>query len=346
MLGRNFIRVFVGCVVFAGLPLTAAPKAAPLKNASIVSMVKGGLSDSVIIGAIESSETQFDVSEKALAELKKAGVSQKVIDAMVAAEGRKRAPATAATSARGAARPAAGVPLQQPYVVLVEEKAKRAIPAEKAQIAPVKAKKQDLNSLALEAVVAQALEGLATDAAGRAASELGSAAAGSLGEAAGGLMGGLFKKKPPAVTYVWGVAGQVSSTAAPTNTPKFEIAYDAVPGVNAEEFVPLLVKLVPAKNQWRLLGATKGKEDALQSGNWELYDTFVEEKVAASLNKAGPGRFELTPAVALPPGEYAIVLRPAVKNKKFTGADLTNNQAEGALFNSVWTFSISASGTR
>lgn len=330
------------CALTIGAALLAQPKKSALANAAVNSMVKSGMSDSVIVSVIQSSETQFDVSAGALAELKKAGVSQKVMDAMMAAESRKRAAAPSLAGAPKSARAIPGAPLQQPYVQLLQEKVRQNISAERAQIASAKTKNQDLNSLAAEGIVFQALQGLAAEAATQAAARSGSSAAGSWGGAASGLAGGLFKKRPPTVTYVWGLAGGSSSNVLTTNTPKFELAYDAVAGVKAQEYAPVLVKLVPAKNDFRLVGAAKGKEDAAQSAtpDWELYSSFVEEKIPATLNQSAPGRFELAPAAALPPGEYALVLRPVARNKKFSGTDLSNSQGEGLLFNSVWTFSV------
>lgn len=60
-----------------------------LTNTNIIQMVKGGFAESVILNAIQTNETQFDVSINALFELKNAGVSQKVIEAMQSAVGNK-----------------------------------------------------------------------------------------------------------------------------------------------------------------------------------------------------------------------------------------------------------------
>ena len=326
---------------------TAQPRRSALTNAAVVSMVKGGMPESLIVSTIQSSETEFDVSPQGLAALKEAGVGKRVMEVMVAAEARKEA-APASSAGTGAAKAAPSrAPLQQPYVQLVQEKAKRNLAAERAQIALVKTKNQDLNSLASETLAFQLMQGLAAEASAQAAARSGSGAAGALGGAASGMMGGIFKKKPPTLTYVWGVPGPTPSNALPTDNPKFEIACEAVPGVNAEEFTPVLVKLVPAKDNWRLVGSGKGKEDATQSADWDVYSSFVEQKVPAKVNKTASGRFELEPASPLAPGEYALVLRPLSRNKKFVGADLTSSQGDGLVFNSAWTFSIHpASGTR
>ena len=62
---------------------------APLTNDSIVKMVKGGLAEPTIVSAIEASDVQFDVSADGLIALKQAGISDTVIQAMIAAQSKK-----------------------------------------------------------------------------------------------------------------------------------------------------------------------------------------------------------------------------------------------------------------
>jgi hypothetical protein len=83
-------------LVVAGLAIPAAGQET-LTNESIVSMVKGGLSEAVVLARIRSSPANFDTSTNSLLALKKAGVSDKVIEAMVSAP--KSAPAAAAAPA-------------------------------------------------------------------------------------------------------------------------------------------------------------------------------------------------------------------------------------------------------
>jgi hypothetical protein len=68
-------------------PLPAAPRAeaapAPLTNAEILEMVKAGFAEETIVKSIQLSETRFDTSVAALVELKNAGASEKVIQAML-----------------------------------------------------------------------------------------------------------------------------------------------------------------------------------------------------------------------------------------------------------------------
>ncbi len=54
-----------------------------LTNEEITKMVKGGFTDDVIVALVESSDTDFDVSIDGLTALKEAGVSGKVMEAML-----------------------------------------------------------------------------------------------------------------------------------------------------------------------------------------------------------------------------------------------------------------------
>ncbi len=340
-----FILIVSALLCSIAAPAQSPSREAPLKNQTVVAMVKGGLPEGVVVGTIQSSATQFDVSPAALAELKKAGLGQKVIDAMVAAEGRKQA-AAAAPRAREIGAPgqppsAAAMP-PQPYVLLVQDKAKSALTTTQAQVAMVKSNKKDLGALAADGALAQALQATIQGAMGRAASDLGASAASSLGGATGAIAGGLFKKRTPTAMFVWGVPGRPTKEIAAGQPVSFEVACDSVAGINPEEFAPLLVRLVPARDEWRLVGAAQGKEDARQSmmPDWEMYSSYVEDKIPINANKLAPGRFEVRPATTLAPGEYALVLRPLAKNKKFASASVAAGQGEGQIFNSVWSFLV------
>ena len=75
------------------LILTALPaqqNAAPLTNADVMKMVKAGLAETTIVAAIAANDTQFDLSSTGLQSLNQAGVSSKVIRAMLAADAKKK----------------------------------------------------------------------------------------------------------------------------------------------------------------------------------------------------------------------------------------------------------------
>jgi hypothetical protein len=79
----------------------------PLSNDDVVQMVKGGFDANTTIAAIEAGGTNFDTSVQALMALKAAGVSEKIISAMLAATKKK---AEAAKTAAPAAPAAATAP--------------------------------------------------------------------------------------------------------------------------------------------------------------------------------------------------------------------------------------------
>jgi hypothetical protein len=60
-----------------------------LNNADILEMTKQGSESPLIAKAIQTSETDFDVSTQALVDLKNSGVSQSVLEAMLATQGGK-----------------------------------------------------------------------------------------------------------------------------------------------------------------------------------------------------------------------------------------------------------------
>jgi hypothetical protein len=57
----------------------------PIKNENVVAMTKAGIDDATIVKMIEAGGTEFNTSPSAVIALKNAGVSNRVIDAMVSA---------------------------------------------------------------------------------------------------------------------------------------------------------------------------------------------------------------------------------------------------------------------
>ncbi|HVF56455.1 MAG TPA: hypothetical protein VM934_09910 [Pyrinomonadaceae bacterium] len=60
---------------------------APLTNASVVKLARAGFREKTVIAIINARPTRFDLSPERLIELKKAGVSERIILAMLAREG-------------------------------------------------------------------------------------------------------------------------------------------------------------------------------------------------------------------------------------------------------------------
>ena len=85
--------------IFFTLTAITAQQKNPLTNADVVKMVKSGMAESAIVTAIAGNDTQFDLSSTGLQGLGQAGVSSKIIRAMLAAESKKKdAAATAENS--------------------------------------------------------------------------------------------------------------------------------------------------------------------------------------------------------------------------------------------------------
>ena len=71
--------------VCLSLSLAAQEARKPITNDDLLSMSKAGLKEQTIILAIEQGPTSFDTSPQALVILKKAGVSDAVLNAMLSA---------------------------------------------------------------------------------------------------------------------------------------------------------------------------------------------------------------------------------------------------------------------
>ncbi len=97
-------------VVALAIGISQAQTKKALTNDDVIQMVKAGFEQSMIVKAIEANETNFDVSVQALMDLKNAGVNQPIIEAMLDAEAKKKAPSPTSISARESIAPSAEVP--------------------------------------------------------------------------------------------------------------------------------------------------------------------------------------------------------------------------------------------
>jgi hypothetical protein len=82
-------------------PLAAAPRAAAaslLTNSEVLEMVKAGFAEETILRSFRLNDTRFDTSVAALLEMKNAGVSEKVIQAMLSPKAAKAEEKPAAPS--------------------------------------------------------------------------------------------------------------------------------------------------------------------------------------------------------------------------------------------------------
>ena len=121
-----------------------------------------------------------------------------------------------------------------------------------------------------------------------------------------------------------------------SSTPKFEISFADIVGIDPDQYEPTIVRLVQSKDNWRLVGASKVKMTEMAQGYPE--SQIAEERLAARLNKLSPGHAVLEPQKPLDAGEYAVVLHPLHKKKKGS----LGGGSEAQVFYSVWDFSVPA----
>jgi hypothetical protein len=356
MLRKNLVSAALACLIFSGMALGQSP-AKPLTNDDVVAMVKGHLADNTIISAIQSQDSNFDVSAAALLKLNQAGVKPGVLDAMIAAAGKQRAAAQPGAQSQapqatfqqamnqgqqaqgaGAANP------NLPLVALVQGAAKQNLTPSRTQVAQTKEKVSTLSALAQSGALTQALNSVAMTAATSAAMKGNPAGINMMPMAAPmtTLAQTFMSHHKPTVTDVWALPGQKGEMVLHTNQPSFEVHYESIPGINPAEYEPVLLKLEPTPNNFRLVGATQAKQDAMETAaaDWGMYSSFVEERIAAQVEKVSDGNYHVQPSAALAAGEYGIALRPVNKNKKFSGSSIAQNVGDGLIFDSVWAFEI------
>jgi hypothetical protein len=328
--------------------LVAQQSQKPLTNDGVMQLVQAGLAESVIVGAIQSSPPSYDISADALIKLKQAGVTPDEMKAIITAQ---QAGGTAGSSAPQANASAGGgqapastsqARWEMPTVAVVSSPSPQVLPIEKTQLEESKIKPHSLASLAGDSALTQGMQVGVNDAAWDTATHTNSGIGGAALIQSGGIVSGLLGRRPQATTYVWGIPGAASSNVLHTATPKFGVNFAKAPGVNPDDFAPQIVKLTPAQNTCRLVGAAQGKEDARSdnAADWEIYSSFVEDPVQVNLEKTGEGNYNVSPQTPIFPGEYAVVLRPVSKNMKISGADVARGQGPGLMFSAAWSFQV------
>ena len=89
---KRLTFLFLASTLLLSMSGVAQQGKKPLTNEDIIKMVKAGLPENTVILAIQKSSNKFDTSPDALITLKNAGVTQKVLDAILQAEASPSAP--------------------------------------------------------------------------------------------------------------------------------------------------------------------------------------------------------------------------------------------------------------
>lgn len=314
----------------AAAPVAVTPSEAPapllgIGNEDVQAMVEAKFSDSTIIAVIGANDVRFDLSPRALVALKGVGVSEQVIEAMLAAEAEKRnaaepeladtaetqasleyakltemieqlaAQQEAAAAARRAPEPPASRTDPAPRVWLVS-------PTDKAALAPTIAQVAFAGGSRRNNERFRTLQGLAGQALAFANPAVSGIAT---------TLGSLFRPDEER-TAVWALAA-TSSTRVLDFDPVFEMDFAHIPGVDPERYQPAIVQLVPTNDNYRLVAAaeTDGADTAaLPSG------PIIEERIATESTRLGRGQYRIAPKTTLGPGEFALVLRPIEDTKR------------------------------
>jgi hypothetical protein len=235
-----------------------------------------------------------------------------------------------------------------PTVAFVDGGSRKELTAEHTFVAQTKSKANSLKTIAVDSAAKSAFQAGVNQVWYSTITHLGSGFAGSMASDAmtqsssdisAGILAHHFK---PSEKYVWALSGLNSPVVAASNKPSLDLNYAGLPGINPDEFEPAIVKLEPSNNAWRLVGATDAKSDTVLNvvPQWEVYSSFIEDRMPASVNRITTGHSQISPTSTLAPGEYAVVLRPISKGKKFSGAEVVQNQGPGLLFNSAWSFTV------
>jgi hypothetical protein len=336
----------------------APPEPAGVGNAEIEEMVAAGFSDSTIVAVIGANAVAFDVSPRALVALKSAGVSEQVIEAMLAAEAAKSSAAEAeptsaelvetqasleyarltemieqlaaqqeaAEKERRAPDPPASRADPTPRVWLVQA-------TERAPIAPTIAQVAFAGGNGWRGERMKNLQGLAGQALAFASPAVSGIAT---------TLGSLFRPDEE-TTAVWALAATQSSRVLDV-PPVFEIDFAHIPGVDPDRYQPAIVQLVPTNDNYRLVAAAEtdgANAGALPRG------PIIEERVATESTRLARGQYRVAPKMKLGPGEYALVLRPIPesgrrrRNSETSLGELLGGSTSQILY-LTWEFSIAS----
>ncbi len=229
-------KAFHQCGPIAVLAVTAPlllSQQKPLTNADVITMVKGGVSESVVVSAIQSRPGRFSTSTSELVRLHKAGVTDSELNAMIAATSK-----TGASGAAASAPPQAVSPVSKsrmPTLIITSGQDSQALRLEKTQLATTKTKPSSMSSLATDSVLTQAMQGGANEAAMAATMHMNSMVGGESVQQAASISSNVMSHRQPTITYVWGVPGPASSNIVKNATPSFTLDFSRVLGVTPDD---------------------------------------------------------------------------------------------------------------
>ena len=298
-------------------------------NPGVLAMTKAGFAESTILAAIGANTTHFDVRPRELVALKNEGVSERVIEAMLTAETvKKQTSALAAAKVDAREEPAQQITSEEfaKLSMMIEQLAARQEEAVATNREPDPPPAVDRTPHAWIDLAGERTEIAPTIAQVAFTDErdstrmktlqgIGSKALAFANPALGGItstIGNLFGSDTEHRSAVWALVGTTAMRELGAS-PRFEIEFSNIPGVNPDVYEPALVRLVPTMDNYRLVAAAKTEgagSVARPSG------PIIEELVDTTRMRLGRGRYRVQPANGLGPGQYALVLRPLQKKER------------------------------
>jgi hypothetical protein len=145
------------------------------------------------------------------------------------------------------------------------------------------------------------------------------------------------------VTWSWTIP-KLAVANIPTisaRQPTLFAAYGNVSGLQPTAFAPVLVRLTPISDGALLVATAAGRADAPRRdvADWTIARDLKYDIVATTPLGGNTGMIKIRPAAALPPGLYAVVLRPLFLTG-YAGGRVFGDVGEGLAFGQVWAFQV------
>ncbi len=143
------------------------------------------------------------------------------------------------------------------------------------------------------------------------------------------------------ITFAWVLDGASSGQVVTDRRPSFLVMFSEVPGLSPDDLAPALVRVWSSASGVRLVGAIRGRVDSAShpDADWDVVRDLKQDVVKTEALVVDRGGVKLTPAADLPPGDYAIVVRPSTR-RKLSGASVLGNTGAGRVFSLVWDFTV------
>jgi hypothetical protein len=149
----------------------------------------------------------------------------------------------------------------------------------------------------------------------------------------------------PATLVTWTWLLPTAAIAVSTSPrPALTVIYTDVLGLSPGDVRPTLVRLMPIGPGWRLFATAPGRADesVREEVDWSVARILTE--VAGARPEGADGLMKILLTRALPPGDYAVILRPLTSRalageRVFAGSALATG--EGIVFGTAWPFHVS-----